>query len=450
MPWVERWQYQVKAEPLEPIVADFSWFVQASEPVREQPEVVAPTESVLGELPIIPSFDWFVSPPDVIRPRHQVRSGFYVLENVEVLPILWASETTAILGEDQFQYQGKAEPVLVEEPVPDFGWFVPPADVVQPEHQIDEGQFVLGALPIISTFDWFVAPPDVVRPPEKLVPEQFVLGQPPTVPAYDWFLQQADVIRLPEWLVLEAYAFVEFSVPIPLDLDWLVSPPDVIRPPERLIPEQSVLGAEPIIPAFDWFHQQADVVRPPYQVRPGGFALVEFTVPVAINFDWFSQEPDVIRPLHQIRPGLFVLGQPPIIPAFDWFHQQTDVIWPLHQVDEGVFVFLLEIPPPPDFGWFIQQADVIRQPLRPLGLHAKPLLLLAVPPEELVFVIRVCFNLSDLEINRLLPNPSGFMGLLTEPPEPSGYEASEDTTNSLAAMADEDLPSPSGFVGDGE
>lgn len=433
---VERWQYQVKAEPLEPITPDFGWFVQASEPVRQVP-FSQPEQSVLGEPPAIPSFDWGVAPPDVVRPLHQTQLGLFVLGNAELLPILWASETTAVLGEDQFQYQGKAEPVLAQVPIPDFGWFVQESDTIRPLHLVDEGVYVFGAEPIIPSFDWWVAPADVIRPPDRLVPEQLVLGAVPIIPAFDWFHQQADVVRPLHPVRPGLWVSGREEEVIEVDLDWFVVEPDPVLPLHQTRQGFFVLGRPPIIPAFDWWQQETDVIRLPKRLVPEAFALVEFRVPTPLDFDWWVQEPDVFHPAHLVRPGLFVTGTLPLIPSFGWWAQEPDVFKaPPHP--EG-FIARLDpvIPPEVLLQWFQIQENPILPFVWLLGEETRPLLVLVTPPGEVVFVIRDCIALSALEQNSVLPLPSSFV-------------RGEDIVTPSTFVEDEDAVTPSTWTQEGK
>ena len=160
------WQYQAKAEP------------------------VAEHES------IIPSFGWFQQGPDVIRPPARLVPEQFSLDFTPTLPIPYVPSTdhTLVISGPTVIYQAKAEPL--EPIVPDFGWFVPPTELIRPLHQVDEGLFVLGVVPIIPSFGWFVVPPDVIRPPVQLVAEGlFVLGAVPILPSFGWFVVPPDVMR---------------------------------------------------------------------------------------------------------------------------------------------------------------------------------------------------------------------------------------------------------------
>ncbi len=153
------YQYQAKADPLEPISAV-----------------------------VVPDFGWFIQETDVIRPEHQVRPGFFVLGAVPIIP--------------------------------DFGWFVLPADVIQPLPR-PEGLVVRGpdptefAPPVVVPDLVPGSQPDVIRPPHQVQPGFFVLGAVPIIPAFDWFLQQSDVIRPPHAVRPGFSALVEFNVPEP-------------------------------------------------------------------------------------------------------------------------------------------------------------------------------------------------------------------------------------------
>lgn len=263
----QRWQYQIRAEPLSSAAPDFGWFVQASEPTFVPPQhpEQALAQPVSEHASVIPDYDWFVAPPDVILPLHQTRPG---------MP-------------------------------------------------------VLGEPPTIPDFDWLVQEPEqVFQAPHQTRPGIFVQGQPPIIPDFDWFLQQADVTRPPHQVRPGASVLVEFSVPVILDIDWIVQEVPIFRAPHQTRPGLAALGQPPTIPNYDWFLQQADVTHPPHQTQPGYFALVEFSVPVILDIDWLIQETPVFRAPHQVRPGLFVIGRPPTIPDLAWYNQYPEQFLP--------------------------------------------------------------------------------------------------------------------------
>jgi hypothetical protein len=318
-----------------------------------------------------------------------------------------------------WQYQAKAEP-FPDISVPDYGWFVQGPDVVRAPTR-PEGEIVapLGDHEdLISDFSWFVQEPDVMRPRHQTSEGLFTRGRDNSelAPSFDWFVQHPEPLPRPT-RPDGMFALVEFSVPIP-----------------------------PAIPDIDWNIQEPDVVRPRHQTDEGLFVRGRDNTELAPEFDWFVQEPDVMRA--PTRPeGTFVRGLDniEIAPDFGWFVQQADVIRSRHLVRPGLFVQdLLVITVVLDFSWFIQGPDVVRRPTRPHGFEARPLLILVAPVLDLVFEIRVCLQLDELEINRLLPNPSGFLAMRDNEPDASGYIKEDDGCGSLSGI-DDDLPSPSGY-----
>ena len=141
---------QAFASPHEPPVVippDIGWNVQEQDVIQPKTpiqlyEARAPPA---GFLPIIPSFAWFVAPPDVIQPPHVVREGGAVGSPINPIPAAdirpFAVEGTLIYVVPDVLYQAFAKPILPPdvEVVPDFGWFVPPADVIRTAPRPTEG-----------------------------------------------------------------------------------------------------------------------------------------------------------------------------------------------------------------------------------------------------------------------------------------------------------------------
>lgn len=395
----ERWQYPSKAEPVSTEVPSFGWFVQPPMPVLPVPQPVQGPSYAAPETvpaPTVPDFDWSPGLPDVVP----LRPGIIAVGN---------------------EARG------------------PPADVV--------------ALP----FDWFVPPADVVRPPAQLVPEQFVLGEPPRIPDYDWQVPPADVTRPPERRILGGAVLGE--PPAIPGFDWLSGLPDVVRPPARLVPEGLALGQVPIIPKLDWLLEPADVVRPLHQTRPGFFALVEFGIPIpleVVDLDWLVQPADVTRPPVRLVPEGYALGEPPAIPAYDWVVQGPEPLpAPTRPVSDVVLVLLPPtvfldswwvqgpgwiarrqptyfIPSQPPVvipqeevtldKWWLQFIQVYPAPTRPASQVTFPQPIVIGEFVPVVFEMRRCLVLWDLEFNRLFPDASGFIAVVTFVPDPSGWE----------------------------
>lgn len=489
------------------VAVDFDWFVPPPNVIRP-PKQLVPEQSVFSQSPIVAPLDWFHQQSDVIRPLHKVDEGVSVLVDFGVpiiLDIDWiVQHPEPILLIHQTQPGWYARGYDNDELAPSFDWFVPSADVVRPLARLVPESFGHTLFPIVvavgdattgvqvSTTQVF--PTFVVQYQSKAEP---LLVEVVVVPDFDWFQQEPEPVLPLHQVQPGISSFVDFSIPVQVveDFDWFVPPADVIRPPKQLVPEQNVLGQPPIVADFGWFQQEPDVIYPLHQIDEGFYAFVDFSVPVIIDFDWFVLPADIVRLPKSLVPEQFVLGQPSIVARIDWLVQQPgplplpkrpesfyvrpevieivvpDFSWsvqhpeplPLLQRPEGLFVFLLDIVPPvvPNFGWFVPQVEIVRRPLRPLGLLARPLLIIVAPPEDLVFVVRRCIGLDELEILRLLPNSSGFVSIgivLPDPsgfelpdeslPDPSGYESDDDTTDSLSALVDDnESPSPSGFIG---
>ena len=309
--------------------------------------------------------------------------------------------------------------------------------------------FVLGAVPIIPEFDWNVAQPDVIRPKHQTRPGLFSLIREPIeiIVDFDWFVQETDVV-LPLPVEPGLFALIREPIEIIVDFDWFVQAPVApIKPtrPEGLyvLPE----FAEEPVPEFDWFVAPADVIRAPHQVRPGLYALIREPIEIIVDFDWWVPSADVVQPLP--RPeGVSVKGydNTEIFQDFGWFVLPADVVQPLPR-PEGMFI-LGEVPivaPVPDW-MHPAQPDVMR-PLHQVrsGMFVIPELAQPVFTTPLEYFIQICLILWEMEQNGLLPDASSFVKILITFTA-SGYEASEDTKNTLDSLIKEDLPPPSGYV----
>lgn len=368
----ERWQYPSKAEPVSTEVPNFGWFVQPPMPVLPAPQPVqGPSYAAPETVPVpeVPDIDWFPHAPEPIP----LRSGIIAAGN---------------------EARGPPADVVA---LP-FDWFVLPADVVRPPVQLVPEQFVLGEPPRIPDYGWQVPPADVTRPPERLTPEASVLGEPPTIPDFDWLPGTPDVVRPPVRLVSEGFfALVEFGVPAEVeDFDWNVPPADVIRPPKQLVPEGYVLGEPTDIPAYDWQVQHPEPLPAP--TRPESNVVLVFVPPTVFLDSWWVQGPGWIA---RRQPTYFIPSQPPVeIP-------QEEVT-----LDK----------------WWLQFIQVYPAPMRPASQVVFPQPIVIGEFLPVVFEMRRCLVLWDLEFNRLFPDASGFIAVVTFVPDPSGWgpEDSED------------------------
>src|SRR3990167_2771663 len=293
----------------------------------------------------------------------------------------------------RWQYQAKAEPLVVAASVPSFDWFqqasepIFPRRVIEggvaaplepivavpdivPQQQSDisrpllrlEGFFVRGYdnTELSPDIDWLQSQPDIVR----LIPQirEELVFQPEPIAPFDWFQQYPE--PLPRPTRHEGYfALVEFAIPVVFDIDWLRQHPEPLPKPIR--PEGILvrgLDNSEISPSFDWFQQQPEPL--PKERRPEGyFALVEFIAPIPLDIDWIRQHPEPSpRP---IRPeGIYVRGFDftEISPPFDWYQQYPEPL-PLPIRPEGHFAlveFSVPTPPVPNIDFIVQETPIFR------------------------------------------------------------------------------------------
>ncbi len=332
-----RWQYQQKAEPLEPIVVpDFGWFQQHPEPQLSKPIALEGYFTpILSSDETPPSFpakiDWYQQYPEP-QPK----------------PI-----------------RGQSQNVLVDAltVVPeDLDWWVQRLEP-QPKPTRPEGQTVEGFVPIVSSFDWFVQYPE--PQPELTAPEGSVAeGFVPIVPALDWYVQHPEPQPRPTVLHSQN-VLVDALVVVPEDFDWFVLSADVFRPPHLVREGGSVEGFVPIVPALDWYQQYPE--PQPLPTAPDSQSvLVDALIIISFDFDWHQQHPEP-QPLPTTPEGTVVEGFVPIVPSFDWHVQHPEPqLLPTAPESQNVLVDALPVVAF-DFDWFQQYPEPQPKPVTPEG-----------------------------------------------------------------------------------
>lgn len=147
------------------------------------------------------------------------------------------------------------------------------------------------------------------------------------------------------------------------------------------------------MPDFDWAVQHPEPLPAP--TRPMSDVVLVLVPPTVFLDSWWVQGPGWIA-RHQ--PTYFIPSQPPIeIP-------QEEVT-----LDK----------------WWLQFIQVYPAPMRPASQVTFPQPIVIGEFVPLVFAMRRCLVLWDLEFNRLFPDASGFIAVVTFVPDPSGWEADD-------------------------
>ncbi len=187
----------------DPIIPAFDWSVLQPDVVRLSERVITEGYTSLGEpIPpgVVPDFDWFVQGSDVVRPKSQLTPEAYVFPGEPILPDFgWFIQQAFTRGIDPLVPEGYVNPG--EPIIPEISWDIPQAEVIRrgPEPiQSQESRAEVVEEPI-PDFGWFVQQ-SFSQGVEEDQPKGFITEVllPPEVTVDSWFQQEPEqVFRAP-------------------------------------------------------------------------------------------------------------------------------------------------------------------------------------------------------------------------------------------------------------
>ena len=462
-------QVQTKAEPLFPIVAAapaFDWFLQQTDIARRKFFLNAGGSSFV-DTPRVASFDWQIQETDLVRRKAFINIGGTTGGFAPIAPsFAWHQEPADVARRKFFLQQGGASSGFVPI-VPSFAWFEEGPDPVRQRRIVLEGGETSGFSPIIPSFGWFSKQPDLLSHKVRRAEGGTTGGFSPIV-SFSWFTKQLDIIQRKRQ-VLEGGVprnLVPITPPTAIFFDWYVAPADIVRAKPRRIEGGTTGEAAPIIPSFGWYNQKTDIAKRRPFIQTGG-SVGGFS-PI-VSFSWDVPQSDLVRREHQVQEGMFTSGEPVEV-HIDWIQQPqvppqrpprklisavTEVLrppdlfpdsWDPKYPDQPRAAkrrpwlpseFRIDFEFPPEVltldKWFQQQFNPFIKPKRPPSNVVFPIHFFT-GISQIIFEIRVCFEMWDFYENALLPTPSNYERIM-ETIVPSGYVDDLET-----------LPAPSGWT----